>query len=74
MRLACDEHEPAQAAERERLVEHICEAARLHGADSNWNRYLDFQTRLRKTELRTLRQIVDTDLVNATAREMGIAL
>jgi hypothetical protein len=58
--------------ERERLITHICEQVRLVAPARKWTEYLNLRTRIQKSSLAVLRQIADLDLVNATARELGV--
>lgn len=49
-------------AERERLVKHICEWIRMQRPTVPVDRYFKLRTRLQKTSLAVLREIVESDM------------
>jgi hypothetical protein len=55
--------------ERERLVRHICEHVRIYAPPQRVDEYFKLRTRLQKTSLDVLRQIVEDDVANVTAAQ-----
>lgn len=55
-----------EPTERERLITHICEFVRLTGVDVA--DYFRIRQRLQKTRIETLRQILEDDQVEVTAK------
>jgi predicted xylose isomerase-like sugar epimerase len=58
------------ADERERLIRHICESIRVYTPAQRIEAFFDMKRRLAKTSIEVLRQIIDEDVVNATARSV----
>jgi hypothetical protein len=55
--------------ERERLIKHICESIRLYSPAQRIDAFFKMRIRLQKTDIATLRQIVEEDVVNVTAAQ-----
>jgi hypothetical protein len=58
--------------ERKTLIDFICERIRLYGGDMDWNGWLEFRKRLRKTSVDVLRSIINDGAVDEIARQLGV--
>lgn len=58
-----------QQSERERLIKHICESVRILSPAQRIDLFFKMRVRLQKTDIATLRQIVEEDVVNVTAAQ-----
>jgi hypothetical protein len=59
----------ATEEERDRLVRHICESVRLYAPAQRVDDFFKMRSRLQKTSLDILREIVEQDVVNITAAQ-----